>query len=252
MNLSRSRTRLIDRLGRRKTRARERAYVAEGVRCVTEVVEAGAKISFAVVAPRLREIPGGPELLALLQTSGVETVQVDDVTLAHLAGTETPQGIVAVCAERDVVLRPPRRVLVADAIQDPGNFGTLIRSASAFDVDAVVALDGTVDPYNAKVVRSSAGAVARLPLISMSWEELAPLLTEWGLPLVVAAAGTDTAPPTPRATWALVIGNEARGVRDAIRAAADTAVAIPMPGGIDSLNAGIAGSILMYTLSQPE
>jgi TrmH family RNA methyltransferase len=251
MNLSQSRARLIDRLGRRKTRARDRAYVAEGVRCVAEVLAARAAIGFAVVSPRLHQVPGGDRLLEQLRVAGIDTPEVDDETLNRLAGTETPQGVVAVCSEPDVQLTSPARVLIADAIQDPGNLGTLIRSASAFDVDAIVTLDGTVDPYNAKVVRSSAGAVARLPILMRSWDAVQSLVADWGLPLLVAAAGDDAEAPRPSGTWALVVGNEARGVREPIRDAASASIAIPMPGGIDSLNAGIAGSILMYALTQP-
>ena len=251
MNLSRTRTRLLERLQRRKTRTRERAYVAEGVRCVTEVIGGGADIKFAVVSPRLNEIPGGDELLARLRDAGIDTPLVDDRTLTAIAGTETPQGILAVCAEPTVQLDRPERVLIADAIQDPGNFGTLIRSATAFALDAVVALDGTVDPYNAKVVRASAGTIARIPVLATSWAELEPQLASWNSALLVAAGEAMGAPAPMTAPWALVVGNEARGARGAIRNAATAWVAIPMPGRIDSLNAGIAGSILMYALTQP-
>jgi len=180
MDLSRTRARLLERLHRRKTRTRERAYVAEGVRCVTEVVEAGAELKFTVISPRLTDVPGGDDLLARLRDAAIDTPLVDDRTLTALAGTETPQGIVAVCAEPTVRLDNPQRVLIADAIQDPGNFGTLIRSATAFALDAVVALDGTVDPYNAKVVRASAGTIARIPVLATSWAELEPQLASWG------------------------------------------------------------------------
>ena len=250
MDLSRTRARLLERLQRRKTRTRERAYVAEGVRCVAEVVDSGADIKFAVFSPRLAAVPGGDDLLARLRAATVDTPLVDDRTLSAIAGTETPQGILAVCAEPTVRLDNPARVLIADAIQDPGNFGALIRSATAFALDAVVALDGTVDPYNAKVVRASAGTIARIPVLATSWAELEPRLASWGSQLLVAAGETGRAPAPVAGAWALVIGNEARGARDAIRKAAKALVAIPMPGRIDSLNAGIAGSILMYALTR--
>ncbi len=251
MDLSRTRARLIERLQRRKTRTREHAYVAEGVRCVAEVVAGGADIKFAVISPRLTDVPGGTELLAQLRDAGIDTPQADDRALTAIAGTETPQGILAVCAEPTVRLDKPGRVLIADAIQDPGNLGTLIRSATAFALDAVVALDGTVDPYNAKVVRASAGTIARIPVLATSWAELEPQLTSWGSELLVAAGEAGAAPTPKVGPWALVVGNEARGAREAIRGAATGLVAIPMPGRIDSLNAGIAGSILMYALTQP-
>jgi len=115
-----------------------------------------------------------------------------------VAGTETPQGILAVCAEPTVRLDHPGRVLIADAIQDPGNLGALIRSATAFALDAVVALDGTVDPYNAKVVRASAGTIARIPVLATSCAELQPQLASWGSELLVAAGEAVEAPaPMP-------------------------------------------------------
>jgi len=251
MDLSRARSRLLEKLQRRKTRTRERAYVAEGVRCVAEVLDGGADIKFAVISPRLTEVPGGKELLARVRAEGIDASQTDDRTLGTIAGTETPQGVLAVCAEPSVRLEKPQRVLIADAIQDPGNLGTLIRSATAFGLDAVVALDGTVDPYNAKVVRASAGTIARIPVLATSWAELEPQLATWESALLVAAGEATAAPCPVSGAWAIVVGNEARGARDAIRRAATGLVAIPMPGRIDSLNAGIAGSILMYALTQP-
>lgn len=250
MDLSRTRSRLLEKLQRRKARIRERAYVAEGVRCVAEVLDGGADIKFAVVSPRLADVPGGKELLARLRADGIDASETADRTLTAIAGTETPQGVLAVCAEPAVRLDQPQRVLIADAIQDPGNLGTLIRSATAFGLDAVVALDGTVDPYNAKVVRASAGAIARIPVLATSWAELEPQLATWGSALLVAAGEAADAPSPMSGAWAIVVGNEARGARDAIRSAATSLVAIPMPGRIDSLNAGIAGSILMYALTQ--
>ena len=251
MNLSRARAKLIPRLRQRRTRVREGAYLAEGVRCVAEVVDAGASVRFAVRSPRLLEVPGGAELAAKLTDRGVEVIPADDSLLAQLAATETPQGVIAVCDEPQMDLAQPRRVLLADAIQDPGNLGTLIRSAAAFGVDAVIALDGSVDPYNPKAVRASAGAIARVPVTATSWNAVEEQLANWDLPLYCAAAGGDPG-PVARGRWALAIGNEGRGVRDSIRAAATGGIAIPMAADVDSLNAGVAGSILMYALSNAE
>ncbi|NKB89368.1 MAG: RNA methyltransferase [Acidobacteria bacterium] len=251
MNLSRSRSKLIHRLHRRCSRVREGAYLAEGVRGVAEIVDAGAEVRFAVKAPRLNDVPGGPELAQSLDARGIEVVPADDSTLAGLAATETPQGILAVCNEPRMEVAAPARVLLADAIQDPGNMGTLIRSAAAFGVDLVVALDGCVDPFNAKTVRASAGTIARVPVKIATWDEVAARLDGWNLPLCYAAATADSE-PISSTRWVLAVGNEGRGVRPAIRDTASTGIAIPMASRIDSLNAGVAGSILMYLLTTGE
>jgi TrmH family RNA methyltransferase len=222
------------------------------VRCVAELVEAGIELRFVLVSPRLGQVSGGLHLAAELAQRGIELVEVDEADLDGVAATESPQGIVAVCAQPGGAVVAPRRVLLADAIQDPGNLGTLIRSAAAFGMDAVYALEGTVDPYNPKVVRSSAGAIGRVPVRSMAWEEVAADLEARGVPVIATASNGAPVAARGDTAWALAVGNEARGVSAAVAARATATVAVPMPGGIDSLNAGVAGSILMYALTQPE
>jgi TrmH family RNA methyltransferase len=250
MSLSKARARLIARLHRRKAREREGAYLAEGVRCVREVAAAGADVRFAVVAPRLRLTDEGAALQDEFANRGIEVVGVEDDELAGLAATESPQGVLAVVEQPRAVIANPRRAVIADAIQDPGNLGTLIRSAAAFGLDAVFALDGCVDPYNPKVVRSSAGTVARLHVRTCDWPQLQEVITAADLPLLATAGdGAARVRPAPD-RWALAVGNEARGVRPEILAAAAATVAIPMAADVDSLNAGVAGSILMFALTQ--
>jgi TrmH family RNA methyltransferase len=250
MELSRSRRLLIGRLRRRKTREREQMFLAEGVRCASEVLSAGAKVRFAVVAPRLRAQPAGTRLIERLEGARVEIIDASDADVAELADTESPQGVLLGCEQPTASLESIKstRVLVADAIGDPGNLGALVRSAAAFGVSAVVALDGTVDPWNPKAVRASAGSIARVTMLRAGWAELDAWRTSRHLDLLVAERGGD-APQPPRRGWMLVIGSEPRGARQEIREAATRRIAIPMAGGIDSLNAAVAGSILMYALT---
>jgi TrmH family RNA methyltransferase len=139
---------------------------------------------------------------------------------------------------------------VLDGIQDPGNAGTLVRTAAAFALDAVLALDGTVDPWNPKAVRASAGACFRIACASERWERLRPALLDAGLPLLVAdAGGEEVGRRAGLPAWALVIGSEGGGARPEVRAAASTSVGVAMPGGTESLNAGVAGAILMFALT---
>ena len=250
MELSRSRRLLIGRLRRRKTRERERMFLAEGVRCASEVLDAGAKVRFAVVSPRLRAQTTGIELVERLEGARVEIIDTTDANVADLANTESPQGVLLGCEQPSASLATIKstRVLVADAIGDPGNLGTLVRSAAAFGISVVVALDGTVDPWNPKVVRASAGTIVRVAMLRSSWPELNTWRSAHQLDVLVAERDGDS-PEQPDRGWILVIGSEPRGAREEIRAAADQRIAIPMAGSIDSLNAAVAGSILMYTLT---
>jgi RNA methyltransferase, TrmH family len=250
--LSASRTRLLGRLRRRRARVREGLVLAEGLRVAREALDCGASVRFAVASPRALEL-GAEDILHALRGSGVEVIELDDRELAALADTDAPQGLLLVCREPrpdpDSVLEGDR-LLLLDGLQDPGNVGTLVRSAAAFGLEGVVALDGTTDPWGAKAVRASAGAAFRVPLLTAPWAAVAAAVSTPRRPLLIAdAAGAPMAAPPGR--WTLVVGGEGAGVRPEVRERAGRAVAIPMPGGTESLNAGVAGSILMYALTRP-
>jgi TrmH family RNA methyltransferase len=257
MALSRRRTKLVARLHHRKTREREGLVLVEGIRAVGEAVEAGCRARFALLSSRLAATPEGHALAHRIRDAGAEVGEVPDADMAALAPTETPQGVLLVADEPSLsvgeALRPGGRHLLLDALQDPGNVGTLIRAATAFALDAVVVLDGTADPWSPKTVRASAGMAFRLPVAGGRAEEALELLGGAGLPLLVAdAAGRS--PHRLRATggWALAVGNEGSGVRPALQEACEARVAVPMPGPAESLNAGVAGSILLYALTVRE
>ena len=188
MELSRSRRLLIGRLRRRKTREREQMFLAEGVRCASEVLDAGARVRFAVVSPRLHAQPAGVKLIERLEGARVQIIDATDADVAELADTESPQGVLLGCEQPSASLEAIKttRVLVADAIGDPGNLGALVRSAAAFGVSVVVALDGTVDPWNPKVVRASAGSIVRVTMLRASWPELDAWRSARHLDLLVA------------------------------------------------------------------
>lgn len=256
MTLSQGRAKLIARLHRRRTRAREGLVLAEGVRVVAEILDTPAEITFAVVSPRGHELGAGP-LVDALAGRGIETFEVDERAFAELAGTETPQGVLAVCREPSVdageLANGRARLLVLDGVQDPGNAGTLVRTAAAFGLTGVIALDGTVDPWNPRTVRAAAGTLFRLPVARLSWAEARALLAGAGVRLLVAdAAGHSVGPRRPDRPWALVVGSEGEGARPEVLEAAASRIAVPMPGGTESLNAGVAGSILMYALTRDD
>lgn len=254
MSLSQRRSHLIGRLRHRKTREREGLVLVEGIRSVGEALRTGAEPQFAVVSPRLETLAWGMDLLTTLRTRLDEVERVGDAELEAIADTERPQGVLVVFRQPDLETAPLEvegRYLVLDAVQDPGNVGTLVRAATAFDLDGVVALDGTADPWGPKAVRSSAGMVFRAPVRQARAEEAVELLARAGVPLFVAdASGTDVGALPYQASWALAVGNEGAGVREALRSASSRAVRIPMPGPAESLNAAVAGAILMYALTR--
>ncbi len=255
MSLSESKRRLIARLRRRKTREREGLVLVEGVRSAAEVIRAGSEIRFAACSSRLGRGEPGSELARELEESGATVMRLTDAELRAVSDTQAPQGVLLVVREpsREMtgLIEGGARVLLVDGVQDPGNLGTLIRVAAAFGVGAVIVLDGSVDPWSPKVVRSSAGMCFRVAVAQAPWPEVRSRLREAGVPLLVAASdGMDIARMPRRASWALAIGSEARGVRADVRTAAAASVAVPMSGGVDSLNAGVAGAILLYELTR--
>lgn len=255
MALSQRRARMVGRLRHRKTRERDELVLVEGVRGAREALDAGAEVRFALASPRLEGSEEGRALLDRLRASGTDVEGVDDAALASLSDTEAPQGVLLVCAEPGASLadtvRSGGRYLVLDAVQDPGNVGTLIRAATAFALDGVLALDGTADPWNPKTVRSSAGTAFRIPVVTVGCADALAALAGAGVAVLVAEAGGDR-PGAEEAAggWALVVGNEGSGPRARTLSAARAVLRIPMPGPAESLNAGVAGSILLYALTQ--
>lgn len=260
MPLSREKEKLLQRLKNPRLRRREGLFLVEGIRSAGEFLGAGLSIDvrFALVSPRLETLDGGAQVMARLEESAVPFTEVDDARLSLLSETESPQGILLVAREpagpgKDRALpggSPGVRLLLLDGIQDPGNVGTLVRGARAFGLDGVVALDGTADPWGAKAVRASAGALAHVPLFRMSAPDTLAWLEKEDVPLLVAeAGGRDLRQVHPGERWALALGNEGAGTRTPIRAAARDLLSIPMAPGVDSLNVAVAGSIVLFALS---
>lgn len=226
--------------------------LVEGVRAVSEALDARSSVSFAVTSPKLEMAEAGRAIAARLD--GYELVRLDDGALDALSDTESAQGVLLVCREPAWGLgeiRPGGRYLVLDGVQDPGNAGTLVRAAVAFGLDAVVFLDGTVDPWAPKSVRASAGMVFRLPIVRASADEAVVRLNQVGVALWVAdAEGEDVDEHPVMKSFALVVGNEGRGVRPSVLASAAGSLAVSMPGGAESLNVAMAGSILLHALTR--
>ena len=243
-------------LQRRKARERQHRFVAEGVRTVEALVASGLPIDGMLVTASLRAQSRGRALVLAAEERGVSVADVSDTELDSAADTETPQGVLAVAPIPGWSLRGPEgsasRFLVLDALQDPGNVGTVIRTAAALGVAATVTLPGTVDLWNAKVVRSTMGALFVHPTIPMSWEAFADYAAAHAVP--VWAADTEGVPldqvaaDSLPAHLALVVSNEGAGLSTQLSAAVTSRVAIRMAPGIESLNVAVAAGILLHGL----
>lgn len=241
-------------LHRRKARERRHLALAEGVRLVEEMLAASVPCKGAVVSPALEHTPRGAALLAELARRAVPVERVDDRELVDLAATEHPQGIVVAYQPRDWSLDdlrvgPGAPLVVLDAVQDPGNVGTIARTALAFGASGVVALPGTVDLANPKVVRAAAGALFRLPHLHADREPLLDWLQRHGVALwATTMDGEPLDVVAPEAVVALVVGNEGAGMDDGLLAAAARRVGIPIRAEAESLNVAVAAGILLHRL----
>ena len=238
--------------GLRRVRVRhaEGLFLTSGVRAVTEVLDAGGSVHLGLASPRIHDTPAGAALHGRL-ASGAALRHTDDETMSRLAPTASHQGILlaATIPVRGLEdLRPGRGVvLVLDGVQDPGNVGTLIRSAVAFGVAAVITLDGTADPWGPKAVRAAAGMVLRLPVLRISRRALVDWAARRRIPIWGAdSAGEDLAAAPMARPVILALGGEGEGVSPELRSAAARVVRVPMPGPAESLNVAMAGSVLLF------
>ncbi|HHY99389.1 MAG TPA: RNA methyltransferase [Firmicutes bacterium] len=234
------------------------AYVIEGARLVDEAIAASIDLEFVLFALDFEEREPGRRLLQKVRDSGVPLIPVAQGILSRLADTVTSQGILAVaritmqdaetligCSIGELPL-----ILVCDEIKDPGNLGTILRSAWGFGVSLVVLPEGCVDLYNPKVVRSAMGAIFHVPvaIFEKSTIEAIRWLRAHGIAILASSPHArrychqyDFVRPV-----AIVLGNEAWGISQEIAEASDDIVAIPMPGGSESLNVAVATSIVLY------
>ena len=230
--------------GRAKERREARAFLAEGVRLVEEAHIASWPFRFVLYSGDLSE--RGHELLAKLAERKIEIDEVDSGLMKGSSDTETPQGIMAVLADHQLPMVDALDfALIADSIRDPGNLGTLLRSAEAAGVQAAFLPPETVDAFSPKVVRAGMGAHFRVPIREASWEQIRGYTK--GLAVHLAdMQGPSCWNADFRQPMVLIIGGEAAGATEAARGLADRLVSIPMPGNAESLNAAVAGSILMF------
>jgi TrmH family RNA methyltransferase len=260
--------------GRPKERREAEAFLAEGVRLVEEACEANWPFRFVLYSD---ELSGrGNALIGKLEERKIDVEKVEGKLLQSLSETETSQGIVAILNDARIPIpESPDFILIPDSIRDPGNLGTLLRTADAAGVQAVWIPPETTDAFAPKVVRAGMGAHFRLPIQALNWDEIRAFLSashpakrdESNRPDSVRSAKdpdssgathprlqTFLADMDGRSCWetdfrqplALIVGGEAEGASEQARSLADAFVKIPMAGRTESLNAAAAGSVLMF------
>lgn len=225
----------------------------EGEHLLQEAVRSGLRVETIFVSER-REVPAWVP-------RATPRLRLADAVFASAMETRSPLGVAALVAPPRFVLNDVLRserplVLIAAGLQDPGNLGTLVRSAEAFGAHGVLLTPGTVSQWNGKAVRSSAGSVFRLPVVACAAEEVRSL-RERGVTLMAAVRDGDGESQTQAVTdtdllqgAALMVGNEGAGLAAEWLAMADRRVTIPCPGPVESLNAAVAGSVLLYEASR--
>lgn len=235
------------KLRRRAQREAAGEFLIEGPIAVIEALDAGVPVREVFVNDQ-----AAPELVERAESLGVRVQRATDHVIDALSDAVTPQGVVGVAEMPAATLEDVQAadlVVVLDEVSDPGNAGTLVRSALAAGAGGVVFSRGSVDPFGAKTVRASSGTLLRLPVVrDESLEGVCSSLRSAGFRIIGADADAST--PADEANLvgriALVLGNEARGLGARSRALVDETVRISMPGPVESLNVAVAGSILLF------
>jgi TrmH family RNA methyltransferase len=228
-----------------RARQAEGVFVVEGVRLVEEALAAGWQAQLVLYTEMLNE--RGQLIVSGLAAQGAPVELVSESVMRAASDTQTPQGLLAVLEMRLLPLPSPLDfVLVADGVRDPGNLGTILRTAAAAGTQAVLLTPGSVDAWSPKVLRAAMGAHFRLPLRALGWEALGDLL--YGLPVLLADAGSGQVYTQVDLTGplALLVGGEADGAGSQGQALATGRLHIPMPGQVESLNAAVAAAILLF------
>ena len=229
-------------LASRKDRVKEGLFVADGTKLLAEAVRFWPGLETVILSDGIQaQVP-----------EHVRVVRVPEDVMESISPMQTPQGALFICRlPEKTAFEPKPGMLLLDGIQDPGNIGTILRTADALDIP-VVLLEGCADPYSHKVVRSSMGAAFRVPVVQTDWQTAQAACREAGIPVAVTALSVraqDLRKADLR-SMAVVIGSEGQGVRPQILENAQQELIIPMNEHCESLNAAIAAAIVMWQMKQ--
>lgn len=249
------RIKYLRRLGSRRFREQEGKFLVEGVRFVEEALNSTWSVEMLVYCRRIIENQRGKALLENAASRGVSQIEVEDTLFGELAGTGTPQGVLAMVRQRGTTLDDlqaegtPALLVLVDGVQDPGNLGTIVRSADAAGAGGVILLKGTSDIYNPKALRATMGSIFHVPVVQgLDAGDVMPYFTRRGIKTVAGDPRGEKVVYESDLTvpCALVVGSEAGGAGEAVLGMVSERVRIPMPGRAESLNVAISTAILLY------
>ncbi|WP_291756629.1 TrmH family RNA methyltransferase [Lysinibacillus sp. UBA5990] len=229
----------------RKERERSGEFIVEGFHLVEEALKNKEQVLQIIV----RE---GVDLPMLWPIDGIAIVEVTSVVAKEFAETETSQGVFAICKQpvlEEEVKASWRKVLLIDAVQDPGNIGTMIRTADAAGLDAVILGKGCADVYNPKTLRAAQGSHFHIPVVREELTECVDFLQDQGVPVFGAALDEDAVPYSDiqhTGAFAIIMGNEGSGIQPQLLALTDQNIIIPIFGQAESLNVAVATGIVLY------
>lgn len=253
-----SKLKLVRKLNTKKTRHKKGLYVVEGINLLNHAIDLGADIEFILFSTRVFEVNGGREIVKRVYSEGLEYAQVDDIIFDKLSNTVTSQGIIGVVnirslSDKSDISNLSNKCIYADRVQDPGNLGTIIRTADAAGFNEIFISKGTVDPYNDKVIRATMGSILNINiyLIEDNLTFLKKLKGE-GYQIITTEANSNVSynDVDYNEKVVLVVGNEGSGIDDNVVNEANYSVNIPIEGTAESLNAGIAAGIMMYKIKE--
>lgn len=229
-------------LSSRKEREKQGLFVSDGIKLLEEAVKFESGLHTVILSDGVdASVP-----------EGVRVVRVPEDVMASVSPMEAPQGALFLCRMPEkTAFQPQAGMLLLDGIQNPGNIGTILRTADALEIP-VVLLEGCADPYSHKVVRSSMGAVFRTPVVQSTWTDVQNVCKKVGIPIAVTALSNRAKDirSADLTQMAVVIGSEGRGVRQEILDSADAELIIPMNPRCESLNAAIAATICMWQMKK--
>jgi len=240
-------------VGKRLTKQKPNTFLVEGAHLIEISVTSGAGIEEVFFTKTFSSKKEGEKILGLLGEKVTKVFEVTDRIMNKLAETETPQGIVAVVKYPsftliDLSFGYQPLLVVIEGIQDPGNLGTIIRTADAAGADAVIMLPGTCSAFMPKTVRATAGSVLNIPVVHAERDALLKWLKALGIPLVITSPDADKSvfDADLRQSVAFVFGNEAHGISETLKKTADLALRIPIYGKAESLNVAVSAAICIY------
>jgi TrmH family RNA methyltransferase len=231
----------------RSMRRKEGLFVVEGVRLTEEAFQAGRRPSLVLYTDDINL--RGQKIIDGYTSQGVEVVQVAPHVMQVASDTQTPQGILALLPIQTLPIPDnPDFLVIPDSIRDPGNMGTILRTALAASVSAVIIPPKTADPFSPKVIRAAMGAHFKLPILQLDWDEIRHLVEEQNLTIYLAdsSGGQSHHEANFQTPLALIIGGEADGAGQKAQKLANQRVFISMAGGVESLNSAVAAAVLMF------